>query len=118
MPLPGFLLKMKGMTLAEISHIQGFMQLLMKPRNGKPWSAEDKGAILFHLRHLARSLPVLAIFSLPGGSLLLPLLAWSLDRRQNRKSHSATRVAETLNPSVKPTETSTEPRTDHSHSRQ
>jgi hypothetical protein len=118
MALPGFLSRLKVMTLAEISHIQGLMQLLMKPRNGKPWSAEDKRAILFHLRHLARSLPVMAIFSLPGGSLLLPLLAWFLDRRQIRKSLSATRVAETLNPAAMPTERSAEPRADQSHSRQ
>jgi hypothetical protein len=118
MALPALLLKLKAMTLAEISHIQGFMQLLMKPRNGKPWSAEDKSAILFHLRHLARSLPVLAIFSLPGGSLLLPLLAWFLDRRQNRNSVSPTPIAETVNPSAKPMERSAEPRTDQPHSGQ
>jgi hypothetical protein len=117
-PVPGFLLKLKAMILAEISHIQGFMQLLMKSRNGKPWSPEDKSAILFHLRHLARSLPVLAVFSLPGGSLLLPFLAWFLDRRQNRNSHSPNPSAITVNPSAKPTERSPEPRTDQPFSGQ
>jgi hypothetical protein len=75
--------ELKAIILAEISHIQGFMQLLMKPRNGMPWSAEDRAAILLHLKHLAKTLPVLVIFTLPGGSLLLPLLAWFLDRRRN-----------------------------------
>jgi hypothetical protein len=109
MPLPGFLAKLKAMTLAEISHVQGFMQLLMKSRNGKPWSAEDKSAILFHLGHFAKSLPVLAIFSLPGGSLLLPLLAWFLDRRRNGNSLSHTPAAKTVNPSAEPSEKSAEP---------
>jgi hypothetical protein len=84
MPLPLVLSELKVIILTEISHIQGFMQLLMKPRNGMPWSVEDRAAILGHLKHLARSLPVLVIFTLPGGSLLLPLLAWFLDRRKIR----------------------------------
>jgi hypothetical protein len=84
MSLPLVLSNLKAIIHTEISHIQGFMQLLMKPRNGLPWSAADRAAILVHLKHLARSLPVLVIFTLPGGSLLLPLLAWFLDRRKNR----------------------------------
>src|SRR2546426_5258326 len=84
MLLPPVLSELKAIILTEISHIQGFMQLLMKPRNGMPWSAEDRAAILLHLKHLARSLPVLVVFTLPGGSLLLPLLAWFLDRRKTR----------------------------------
>jgi hypothetical protein len=89
MPLPPLLSELKAIILTEISHIQGFMQLLMKPRNGMPWSLEDRAAILVHLKHLARSLPVLVIFTLPGGSLLLPLLAWFLDRRKNRNQPAA-----------------------------
>ncbi len=82
MALAVVLRPIKELVLAEASHIQGFMQLLMKPRNGIPWSAEDRAAIRLHLRHLAGVLPILVIFTLPGGSLLLPLLAWFLDRRK------------------------------------
>ncbi len=89
MPLPSMASELKAIILAEISHIQGFMQLLMKPRNGMPWSAEDRAAILVHLKHLAKTLPVLVVFTLPGGSLLLPVLAWFLDRRKNPKKPSA-----------------------------
>jgi hypothetical protein len=92
MPLPAVLSELKAIILVEISHIQGFMQLLMKPRNGMPWSVEDRAAILGHLRHLARSLPVLLIFTLPGGSLLLPILAWFLDRRKIRNQPAASPV--------------------------
>ncbi|MEW5975908.1 MAG: hypothetical protein AB1898_08900 [Acidobacteriota bacterium] len=80
-----FLLQLKEILVAEVTHIQGFMQLLMKPRNGLPWSQEDKSAILAHLRYLGKSLPILVVFSLPGGGLLLPLLAWFLDRRRQRE---------------------------------
>jgi hypothetical protein len=88
MPLPSAVSELKAIILTEISHVHGFMQLLMKPRNGMPWSQEDRSAILQHLKHLARSLPILLIFTFPGGSLLLPLLAWFLDRRKNRQKIS------------------------------
>jgi hypothetical protein len=83
--LPGFLQHFRALTLEEVTHVQGFMQLLMKERNGTPWSNTDKAAILSHLKHFGRSLPYLALFTLPGGTLLLPGLAWFLDRRKDRK---------------------------------
>jgi len=73
------------MMLDEALHVQGFMQLLMKQRNGSPWSSEDKSALRLHLRHLAATLPLFGIFALPGGSMLLPLLALILDRRRQRR---------------------------------
>jgi hypothetical protein len=74
----------KLMVLDEVNHIQGFMLLLMKPRNGGEWVPEDKEALRRHLKRLARTLPALGVFALPGGSLLLPLLAIFLDRRKAR----------------------------------
>lgn len=109
MPLPLVLSEFKAIILTEISHIQGFMQLLMKPRNGMPWSAEDRSAILGHLKHLARSLPVLVIFTLPGGSLLLPLLAWFLDRRKHRNQPESNPVAEVVPAAAKTASTSKTP---------
>ena len=82
MTTPAFLVELKAMGLKDLYHIQGFMRLLMKPRNGMPWTAEDKAAIRLHLKSVAASLPMLAVFTLPGGLLLLPLLAWHLDRRK------------------------------------
>ena len=88
-----FLSELKGMILDEVCHVQGLMRLLMKQRNRQGWSAEDKAAILFHLRHLAKSIPLLAVFSFPGGSLLLPLLVWFLDRRKKRRIPAVRAVA-------------------------
>jgi hypothetical protein len=82
---PSFLRHLQALTLSEVQNIQGFMQLLMKPRNGLPWTPADKQALVLHLRHMGRTLPFLALFTLPGGSLLLPLLAWFLDRRKRRQ---------------------------------
>jgi hypothetical protein len=77
--------QLKAMGTKDICHLQEFMQLLMKPRNGMSWTREDKAAIRTHLRGLASSLPFLVVFTLPGGSLMLPLLAWHLDRRKKRQ---------------------------------
>ena len=84
MPTPAFLVELKAIGLRDLYHIQGFMGLLMKPRNGMPWTPEDKAAIRLHLRSVGASLPMLAVFTLPGGMLLLPLLAWYLDRRKQK----------------------------------
>jgi hypothetical protein len=84
MTLPGFLYRLRQVTLDEVAHVQGFMQLLMKQRNGVAWSEDDKAAIRNHLKHFARSLPYLVLFTLPGGTMLFPGLAWFLDRRKNR----------------------------------
>jgi hypothetical protein len=83
-----YLANLKSMILTEVTHIQGFMGLLMKQRNGSCWSKEDKASLRIHLRHLAHSIPSLGIFILPGGWFLLPLLAFFLDRR-NRKNRPA-----------------------------
>ncbi len=90
MNLPGILRTVKQMTLDEVAQVQGFMRLLMKERNGAPWSEVDKAAILSHLRHFGRSLPYLALFTLPGATIFLPGLAWFLDRRKCRNSDIAT----------------------------
>jgi hypothetical protein len=86
MATSAILRQLKAMGTKDICHLQEFMQLLMKPRNGLRWTREDKVAIRSHLRRLASSsLPFLVIFTLPGGSLLLPFLAWHLDRRKKRQ---------------------------------
>jgi len=95
MNAPRFLLNLKRITLDEVDQVHGFMRLLMKERNGAPWSEADKVAILAHLRHFGRSLPYLALFTIPGATLLLPGLAWFLDRRKYRNSGIPTPREET-----------------------
>ena len=82
METPAFLLQLKAIGLQDLYHIQGFMRLLMKRRNGMPWTTEDKQELRGHLKSVGDTLPYLAVFSLPGGLLLLPLLAWFMDRRK------------------------------------
>lgn len=70
--------------LAAAMEMRGFMPLLMKPRNGQAWSVDDKLALTHHLHTLAGLSPYLVPMVMPGG-ILLPLLAWWLDRRRQRR---------------------------------
>jgi hypothetical protein len=76
----------KKAILMEVLSIKGLMQLLMKTRNtDEKWTREEKKEIKTHLKNIAKIIPAVAVFSLPGGSLLLPMLAEALDRRKTRK---------------------------------
>jgi antitoxin (DNA-binding transcriptional repressor) of toxin-antitoxin stability system len=76
----------KEAILMEVLSIKGLMQLLMKTRNtDQKWTREERKEIRRHLRTIAKIVPAAAIFFLPGGSLLLPILAEALDRRKTRR---------------------------------
>ena len=76
----------KEAILMEVLAVQGPVQLLMKTRNtDQKWTREEKREILRHLKNIAKIVPVVALFSLPGGTLLLPILAEVLDRRKTER---------------------------------
>ena len=68
----------------EILHTRGLMDLLMKQRNGQRWTKEEKHELAARLRRLTNMGPHLVVLAMPGGMLLLPVLAWWLDRRRTR----------------------------------
>jgi hypothetical protein len=69
-------------VLGEVVQITGLMPLLMKPRNHQKWTPEDKRQIVNHLRRLSMVSPYLAVMVMPGSFVVLPALAWWLDRRR------------------------------------
>ncbi len=76
----------KEAILMEVLAIKGLMQLLMKTRNtDEKWTREERKEIKRHLRNIAKIIPAVVIFVLPGGSLFLPVLAETLDRRRVRR---------------------------------
>lgn len=79
----------KKHLLNEIVQIRGLMPLLMKPRNEQWWTPEDKEELRIHLRRLSSISPYLLVLALPGSFLMLPALAWWLDRRRNRPPAAA-----------------------------
>jgi len=81
--LKGLIAKNKEFILSQVLAVKGLMQLLMKNRNtGEKWTRDEIREIRAHLKHIAMLVPALIIFLLPGGSVLLPLLAEVLDRRK------------------------------------
>ena len=76
--------RQKQLLLSEMVQVNGFMPLLMKQRNRQRWSGEDKAELAAQLKRLSQLSPYLMLVSMPGGFLMLPALAWWLDRRRSR----------------------------------
>jgi uncharacterized membrane protein len=76
-------------SLAAMAEVEGLVRVLMKPRNGQPWSPEDRVFLKEELRTLARWAPALFLFLLPGTFALLPAYAWLLDRRRGLRPTAA-----------------------------
>ena len=74
---------------AEVARIPGLMSLLMKPRNGERWTAEERRALHEQMRGLGMLGLYLGTLAVPGTILTLPLLAWYLDRRVERRRRVA-----------------------------
>lgn len=72
--------------LARVLHAPGLMPLLMKQRNGTPWTEPERRTLRNSLWGLRRAAPYLIALALPGGLLLLPALAWWLDRRRGPRT--------------------------------
>ncbi|MES2633637.1 MAG: hypothetical protein V4669_11745 [Pseudomonadota bacterium] len=73
----------------ELVMIKGAWPLLMKQRNGGKWTPEEKQELSAMVRSASAVSPYLFIWALPGSVILLPFLAWFLDKRRkyrNRKN--------------------------------
>ena len=66
----------------QVGSVRGLMPLLMKRRNGGSWSRDERADLYGRLRALSHLSPYLVTLALPGSFLVLPLLAWWLDRRR------------------------------------
>ncbi len=75
----------------ELLLMKGAWPLLMKQRNGGKWTPEDKQRLQGMLRSASSVSPYLFIWALPGSVLLIPFLAWYLDKRRKNQSGPAIR---------------------------
>ena len=75
----------------RLSGVESLVAVLMKRRNGKPWTHEERAFLRAELRTLARWVPALLLFLLPGSVVLLPIYAWLLDRRKGERAGTASR---------------------------
>ena len=69
----------------ELATMKGAWPLLMKQRNGGTWTPEEKQQLKRMVRSASSVSPYLFIWALPGSVVLLPFLAWYLDRRKQRR---------------------------------
>ena len=67
---------------AHMGKVKGLMPLLMKRRNGHRWSRAERADLHGQLRALSYLSPYLILLALPGSFLMMPVLAWWLDRRR------------------------------------
>jgi len=74
-------------VLQEVLKVRGLMPLLMKQRNGLKWTAAERRELIGTMRALSNLSPYLFTLALPGSMLILPLLAWWLDRRRGQRGH-------------------------------
>jgi hypothetical protein len=74
----------------ELALMKGAWPLLMKQRNGGKWTPEEKSQLKAMIRSASSVSPYLFIWALPGSVVLLPFLAWYLDRQ--RKSRARKRA--------------------------
>ena len=68
---------------SKLVQANGLLKLLMKRRNGERWSAEERAELR---RGLSKLSPYLLPLLMPGGFLLLPLMAWWFDRRHRERN--------------------------------
>jgi hypothetical protein len=70
----------------ELAAMKGAWTLLMKQRHGGgKWSRADKERLRQMLRSASSVSPYLFIWAIPGSVILLPFLAWYLDKRHKAK---------------------------------
>ncbi|MEO7640246.1 MAG: hypothetical protein ABI919_08330 [Ramlibacter sp.] len=75
----------------ELLQMKGAWPLLMKQRRGGKWTPEDKEHLQGMLRSASSVSPYLFIWAVPGSVLLIPFLAWYLDKRRKNQSGPAIR---------------------------
>ncbi len=82
----------------EIAHVPAFLGLLLKPGTGRALSASERRALRVRWRGMGRLGLYLTSMIIPGTTLTLPLLAWWLDRRDERRARKAAPLSD-ANPS-------------------
>ena len=69
----------------ELVLMKGAWPLLMKQRNGGKWTPEEKGQLKTMVRSASSVSPYLFIWAVPGSMLMLPFLAWFLDKKRKNR---------------------------------
>jgi|GEM_PF-2903422 hypothetical protein len=79
--LKEILVRYRKKILQEMDAVKDLTSLVMRGSRRR-WTPEELRQIKEHLLVLGKKIPVLLVFMLPGGTVLLPLLVEVLDRRK------------------------------------
>ena len=86
----------KKRFVSELVQIRGAWPLLMKQRNGGKWTTEEKNKLKMMVQSASNVSPYLFICAIPGSMLLLPFLAWFLDKQRRKKSSNSSKAKSPL----------------------
>lgn len=76
----------RDLLVREFAQVRGLMPLLMKHRNGGRWTREERQELNEQLNALAHLSPYLVVLAMPGSFMIMPVLAWWLDRRRIQRT--------------------------------
>ncbi|EJE51673.1 hypothetical protein PMI14_03676 [Acidovorax sp. CF316] len=75
----------KSRLKREIATMKGSVAWLMKQRREGNWTAEERDQLRDVMRSASSVSPYLFIWVIPGSMLLLPFMAWFLDKQRKRR---------------------------------
>lgn len=76
----------RDLLRSELGQMRGLMPILMKRRNGADWTRQERALLVAQIHSMAHISPYLVVLVLPGSFLVLPALAWWLDRRRQHRN--------------------------------
>ena len=101
--LKGPLQRERERIRAEMAEIHGFVRLLMRQRNGGGWTTEERRRLVHELRRVCALGPYLVALLAPGSFVLIPMVAWWLDRRGRARRYARIQPSRPVTVSMKPT---------------
>lgn len=79
--LKAILVRYRKKILKEMDSVKDLTSLILRGSRRR-WTRDELRQIKEHLLILGKKIPILLVFMLPGGTVLLPLLVEILDRRK------------------------------------
>ncbi len=77
----------------ELATMRGSVAWLLRQRRQGRWSAEERERLRGVMRSASSVSPYLLVWAVPGSLLLLPFMAWFIDRRRTARERAAVTAA-------------------------
>lgn len=87
---------------AEMHEIRGLIRLFINQRNGVRWTAVERRRLVHELFRVCAFGPYLVALMAPGSFVLIPMVAWWLDRRRRTRCHDQVQPSRSVTVSMKP----------------